>query len=129
MPALYAMRAQRYLYERGATAADLAEVSVKARRHAARNPYAQYRDLVTVDEVLSSKPIADPLTLLQCCPMADGAAAVVISSDKVWKRNAGPSMRIAASVLHSGQVTNGFRNMLRPEITFSAPTRPIGKPV
>lgn len=118
MPALYAMRAQRYLYERGATAADLAEVSVKARRHAARNPYAQYRDLVTVDEVLSSKPIADPLTLLQCCPMADGAAAVVISSDKVWKRNAGPSMRIAASVLHSGQVTNGFRNMLRPEITF-----------
>lgn len=118
MPALYAMRACRYLYERDATAADLAEVSVKARRHAARNPYAQYRNPVTVDEVLSSRPIADPLTLLQCCPTGDGAAALVIASDKVWKRNTGPSVRIAASVLHSGQVTGGFRNMLRPEITY-----------
>jgi acetyl-CoA acetyltransferase len=118
MPALYAMRAQRYLYERDATSADLAEVSVKARRHAALNPYAQYRELVSVNEVLSSRPIADPLTLLQCCPMADGAAAVAIASDKAWQHSDGPSMRIAASVLHSGQVTGGFRNMLRPEITY-----------
>lgn len=118
MPALYAMRARRYLYERGATVADLAEVSVKARRHATRNPYAQYRDPVTVDEVLSSRPIADPLTLLQCCPTGDGAAAVVVASDTFWKRNAVPSIRIAASVLCSGQATEGFRDMLRPEITY-----------
>ena len=118
MPALYAMRARRYLYERNATPADLAEISVKARRHSALNPYAQYRDLVTVDEVLSSRPIADPLTLLQCCPTGDGAAAVVIASDTFWKQNVGPSIRIAASVLHSGHVTGGFRNMLKPEITY-----------
>jgi acetyl-CoA acetyltransferase len=118
MPALYAMRARRYLYERDATAADLAGVSVKARRHSMRNPYAQYRKPVTIEEVLSSRPIADPLTLLQCCPTGDGAAAVVIASDTVRKQNVGPSVRVAASVLHSGQVTDGFRNMLRPEITY-----------
>jgi benzoylsuccinyl-CoA thiolase BbsB subunit len=127
MPALYAMRARRYLYERNATPADLAEVSVKARRHASRNPYAQYRDLVTVDQVLSSRPIADPLTLLQCCPTGDGAAAVVIASDAIWKQNAGPSIRIAASVLHSGQVTGGFRNMLKPEITYRCALDAYGK--
>jgi acetyl-CoA acetyltransferase len=118
MPALYAMRARRYLHERGATVADLASVSVKARRHAARNPYAQFRDPVTVGEVLSSRLIADPLTLFQCCPTGDGAAAVVIASEAVHDRRGGPAMRIAASVLHSGQLTDGFKNMLWPEITF-----------
>ena len=119
MPALYAMRARRYLYERDAEVADLAQVSVKARRHAALNPYAQYRKPVTIEEVLSSRPIADPLTLLQCCPTGDGASAVVIASGSFSKRLGRPSMRIAASALDSGQVTNGFRNMLRPEITFN----------
>jgi benzoylsuccinyl-CoA thiolase BbsB subunit len=118
MPALYAMRARRYLYERDAEVADLARVSVKARRHSARNPYAQYRNPVTIEEVLSSRPIADPLTLLQCCPTGDGASAVVIASGSFSKRIGRPSMRIAASALHSGQVTDGFRNMLRPDITF-----------
>ncbi|MFM0283825.1 thiolase family protein [Paraburkholderia sediminicola] len=118
MPALYAMRARRYLYERRATSADLAAVSVKARRHGTRNPYAQFRSEVSVDEVLKSRPIADPLTLLQCCPTGDGAAAVLMVSERVRKRLDIPVVRIAASVLHSGQVTSGFRDMLRPEITF-----------
>jgi acetyl-CoA acetyltransferase len=118
MPALYAMRARRYLYERGATPADLAAVSVKARRHGARNPYAQFRSEVSVDEVLTSRPIADPLTLLQCCPTGDGAAAVLMVSEKARKRLGLPAVRVAASVLHSGQMTSGFRDMLRPEITY-----------
>jgi acetyl-CoA acetyltransferase len=118
MPALYGMRARRYLHERGASSADLAGVSVKARRHGARNPYAQYRSEVTVEEVLASRPIADPLTLLQCCPTSDGAAAVLVVSESARKRLARPAVRIAASILHSGQVTAGFRDMLRPEITY-----------
>jgi acetyl-CoA acetyltransferase len=120
MPALYAMRARRYMHERNATAADLAEVSVKARKHASRNPHAQYRNPVTTEEVLASRPIADPLTLLQCCPTGDGAAAVVVVSEALWKQMGGPAVRIAASVLHSGQSTDGFRNMLRPEITYES---------
>lgn len=120
MPALYAMRARRYLHERKAHARDLAEVSVKARRHGALNPYAQIRKPVTVDEVLQSRPIADPLTLLQCCPTGDGAAAVLVVSETARRRIARPAVRIAGSVLHSGQVTAGFRDMLRPEITYDS---------
>jgi benzoylsuccinyl-CoA thiolase BbsB subunit len=120
MPALYAMRARRYLYERDADVKDLAGVAVKARRHGANNPYAQFRSAVTVEQVLQSRPIADPLTLMQCCPTGDGAAAVIVVSEKGRRRLAKPAVRIAASVLHSGQVTSGFRDMLRPEITYQS---------
>lgn len=118
MPALYAMRARRYLEERGAEVSDLASVSVKARRHGAMNPYAQYRDAVTEDEVLGSRVIADPLTLLQCCPTGDGAAVVVVVSERARRAMGGEAIRIRASALHSGKPTAGFRNMLRPEITY-----------
>lgn len=120
MPALYAMRARRYLHERRVGPEVLAEVSVKARRHGARNPYAQFQSEVTAEQVLASRPIADPLTLFQCCPTGDGAAAVVVVSDAVRRQLAAPAVRVLASVLHSGQVTDGFRDMLRPEISFAS---------
>jgi len=120
MPALYAMRARRFLHERKVEPDVLAQVSVKARRHGTANPYAQFRSEVTVDEVLASRPICDPLTLLQCCPTSDGAAAVVVVSEAVRKRLGRPAMRIAASILHSGHATGGFRDMLRPEITYES---------
>jgi benzoylsuccinyl-CoA thiolase BbsB subunit len=118
MPALYAMRARRYLHERGEGPELLAEVSVKARRAGAANPFAQYREETTVEEVLASRPIADPLTLLQCCPTGDGAAAVVIVSERRRREMGAAGARIRASVLHSGKATTGFRDMLTPEITF-----------
>lgn len=118
MPALYAMRARRYFQDRGATVEDLAEVTVKARRHAALNSYAQYRKHTTVEEVLDSRMIADPLTLLQCCPTGDGAAAVVVVSDAALRRLGRPAMTIRASALHSGSYVPGFRDMLRPQITY-----------
>lgn len=122
MPALYAMRARRYLHERGVGLDTLAGVSVKARRHGARNPYAQFRSEVTTEEVLASRPICDPLTLLQCCPTGDGAAAVLVVSEAARKRLGRPAVRIAASILHSGQATAGFRDMLRPEISYHSAT-------
>lgn len=120
MPALYAMRARRYLHERSATAADLAGVAVKSRSHAQHNPYAQYRMPVSVQEVLESRPIADPLTLLQCCPTGDGAAALIVASERIRRRLASPALRIRASVLHSGTFTGGFRDMLTPQITYDS---------
>jgi benzoylsuccinyl-CoA thiolase BbsB subunit len=117
MPALYAMRARRFFYERGEDSATLAEVSVKARRHGAANPFAQYRTPVTSEEVLAARMIADPLTLLMCCPTGDGAAAVVIASQDRWRKTGVRGAHIRASVLHSGKATTGFRHMLRPEIT------------
>lgn len=118
MPAVYAMRATRYLYETDATPEDLALVSVKARKHGALNPFAQFRKEVTVEEVLGARPVADPLTLLMCCPTGDGAAVVVLASERARKKFDAPSMRIAASVLHSGHVEEGFRDMTKPDISY-----------
>ena len=79
-PASFALRAVRHMAEFGTTAEQMALVSVKNRDHARFNPAAQFRDPVTVEEVLASPMIVDPLTRLMCCPIADGAAAVVLCS-------------------------------------------------
>lgn len=117
MPALYAMRAMRYMHDYGLSREDLARVSVKNRRHGLHNPVAQMRKEVTVDEVLASRPIADPFTLLQCCPTGDGAAAVIVCSGAVARRYRSDSVKVAASDLTSGRFTPGFRDMTIPEIT------------
>lgn len=76
----YAMAAQLYLHRYGATSEQLAEVAVATRRHAADNPDAMYRDPITVDDVLSSRMIAEPLHMLDCCVISDGGGAVVLTS-------------------------------------------------
>ena len=73
MPAVYAMRARRYMSDFGMTREQLARVAVKNRRNAAANPLAHFRKEITVEEVLASRPIADPLNLLDCSPVTDGA--------------------------------------------------------
>ncbi len=78
LPALYAMAAHRYLQTGAATAQQLAAVSVKNHAHALHNDRAQYSGRYTIEQVLDSRMIADPLTLLQCCPSSDGAAAAVL---------------------------------------------------
>ncbi len=121
MPAVYAMRATRYLHETDATPEDLALVSVKARKHGALNPFAQFRQETTVEEVLNARRVADPLTLPMCCPTGDGAAVVVLASERARKRlDSKPGVRVAASVLHSGHVAEGFRDMIKPEITYDS---------
>jgi acetyl-CoA acetyltransferase len=116
-PALYAMRAKRYLHDHDATPEDLALVCVKNRKHAEHNAHAQYRTPTTVDEVLASRLVADPLTLLQCCARADGAAAVVVGSASLAQRAQRQPVRIAASEQCSGKFRAGFRDMTSPEIT------------
>lgn len=117
MPALYAMRARRYMHEYGLTVEQLAQVSVKARRHGALNPVAQMRKEVTVAEVNAARPVAEPFTLYHCCPSGDGAAAVVIASAERAKRYGGTPVRVAGSELNSGRYLTGFRDMTTPEIT------------
>jgi acetyl-CoA acetyltransferase len=117
MPALYAMRAQRYMHDFGLTREQLALVSVKNRRHGALNPDAQMRKEVTLDEVLMSRPIADPFTLLQCCPTGDGAAAVVLCATSVARQFRSDPVQVIASDVTSGKYITGFRDMTIPEIT------------
>jgi acetyl-CoA acetyltransferase len=80
LPSLYAMSASRYLANGWVTPEQMAQVSVKNHAHALGNPRAQYGGELTVEEVLGSRPIADPLTLLQCCPISDAAAAVIVGA-------------------------------------------------
>src|SRR5258705_240427 len=87
IPALLAaMRAQRYMHDYGVKPEQIAGVSVKNRKNGALNPDAQMRKEVTVSEVLGSRMIADPFTLLQCCPTGDGAAAIILASDHVARQ-------------------------------------------
>jgi len=98
LPSLYALAATRYQALYGLTDEDLARVSVKNHGHAVHNDRAQHRTPHTVDEVLASRMIADPLTLLQCCPIADGAAAAVLSAPK----GSADEIVVRSSVLKSG---------------------------
>ena len=81
IPAYYGLIASRYMHEFGVTEEDFAEFAVLMRAHAATHPGAQFRDPITVADVMASKPVATPLKLLDCCPVSDGGAAFVVSRD------------------------------------------------
>lgn len=117
MPAVYATRAQRYMHDFGLTPQQLAMVTVKNRRNGLLNPDAQMRELVTVEQVLASRPIAEPFTLLQCCPTGDGAAAVILCAENIAARWRSDPIRVVASELTSGRFMAGARDMTTPEIT------------
>ncbi len=100
---VYAAMTRMYLESSGGTPADLAQISVKNHRHASLNPKAQYRDVVTVDEVLASRMVSDPLTVLMCSPIADGAAALVLASADAVAKLGVPGVKVRASVIASGR--------------------------
>jgi acetyl-CoA acetyltransferase len=78
----YAMAAQRHMHQYGTTAEQLASISVQTREHAARNPAAMYRDPITVDDVLESKLVADPLHKLDCCVVSDGGCCLILTTEE-----------------------------------------------
>lgn len=100
-PTYFALVARRLMETHGATAEDFAMVSVKNHHHGCLNPRAQYKKEFTVEKILASFMVADPITLLQCCPNTDGAAAVIMCSEDVAKRYTTKPVKIAASVLLS----------------------------
>lgn len=80
VPAYYALIARAHMEAYGTTPEQFAAVAVNCREHASRNPNAEMRELITVDDVLESRMIADPLHLLDCSLVSDGGAAVVLTS-------------------------------------------------
>lgn len=104
-PASFALRAVRHALEYGTTPEQMARVAVKNRRHAMGNPLAQFRNPITVEEVLAAPMIADPLTRLMCCPIADGAAAAVLCSPAVARRIERP-VNVLAAVYCTGSYEN-----------------------
>ncbi|MGA8070642.1 MAG: thiolase domain-containing protein [Halobacteriota archaeon] len=77
-PGLYAMMARAHMHEFGTTREQLAQVAVKNHYHGSMNPRAQFRNRITIDSVINSPLVADPLRLFDCSPITDGAAAVVL---------------------------------------------------
>ncbi len=80
IPSFYALIARRHMHEYGTTSEQLACVAVAIRRHAALNPSARYREEITIEDVLASPMISDPLHRLDCCVTTDGGGALVLTS-------------------------------------------------
>jgi len=92
----YAMATQRYMYENGIAPESIAALPVLLRKNASKNPLAQFRDEITVEDVLSSRMVSPPVHLLECCPISDGAAALVLASPKRAKKAKKPPIWITA---------------------------------
>jgi acetyl-CoA acetyltransferase len=101
---IYAGMARDYMASSGARAEDFAAVVVKNQHNGGLNPRAQYGGELTIGQVLASRMVVDPLTLLMCSPISDGAAAVVLVSERAASRFVSRGPRIRASVVRSGYV-------------------------
>jgi acetyl-CoA acetyltransferase len=99
VPAAYALVARRYMHEYGTTREHFAAVAVTQRNYASLHEKAHMRQPITIADVLNSRPICEPLHLLDCCLVSDGAAAVVVSHPDVVRDRP----RRAAKIIGSGQ--------------------------
>ena len=91
---MYAMCAMRHMYQYGTTSEQLAWVKVAASHHAQYNPHAMLRDVVTVEDVVNSPMIADPLHRLDCCVISDGGGAIIVASPEVARSLKRPLVKI-----------------------------------
>ncbi len=119
-PAIYALRAQRYMYEYDLKSEDLAKISVINHENALQNEKTTFGEKISVADVLNSPMICSPLHRYDCNPVSDGAAAAIIVSEKVVRRLGGRPVEIAASALTSGKFEPGFIDMTFEEMTHRA---------
>jgi acetyl-CoA acetyltransferase len=89
MPALAGLITRAAMQRRGLTLKEISLVAVKNHAHGARNPFAHFREPITLEAVMESRLVADPLRLFHCCPISDGAAAIVLRSEPAQVRIAG----------------------------------------
>ncbi|MGF6282860.1 thiolase family protein [Pseudomonas silensiensis] len=122
MTAGHALSARRYMADYGATREQIAMVAVKNHAHSMNNPYAQYQHRVTLEDVLNARPIADPLGLLDCSPISDGAAAAIVCSPKGLARLGITSARpeVRAIGLVSGTLRSGHYDVNEEDISRRA---------
>jgi len=112
----YALAARRHMHQYGTTAEQLAAVAVTMRRHAAENPQAQEREPITVEDVVSSRLVADPLHKLDCCVISDGGAACVVTTAE----RAADLRQDPVFVLGAAHATTHHLNMsAMPDLTVS----------
>jgi acetyl-CoA C-acetyltransferase len=90
----YAMAAMRHMHQYGTTSAQLAWIKVAASRHAQHNPHALLREVVTVEDVVNSPMVADPLHRLDCCVITDGGGAIVVTRPEIARSLKRPRVRV-----------------------------------
>jgi acetyl-CoA acetyltransferase len=113
MPAVFGQAGMEHMRRYGTTREQFAQVAVKNHRHSTRNPLSQYRNEVSLEDVLNARMVAYPNTLYMCCPTGDGAAAaVVVSPEKA--RQLGATVKVLASVLTSDPWTE--RDLTLPDV-------------
>lgn len=105
-PGYFALIANKHMEKYGTTREQLAKVSVKNHFNGTLNPYAQFQKRMSLEEVLNSPMVADPITLYSCCPNSDGAASLILCSAEAARKSGRPAVRIAASVLTTGTYDN-----------------------
>jgi benzoylsuccinyl-CoA thiolase BbsB subunit len=111
MPGYAALQMQRYMFKYGATVEQFAQVSVKNHRNGSLNPFAMYQKEFTLEEVLNSRMISDPLTQFMVSPISDGAAAAILcAEDKVHQYTTKP-VWLVGSALKSGNYTLFTKDM------------------
>jgi acetyl-CoA C-acetyltransferase len=113
-PGLYAMMAVAHMHKYGTTREQMAMVAVKNHDNGSKNPLAQFPFKVTVDTVVGSVLVADPLRILDCSPITDGAAAVILCPADLAKKMKKPAIRITGS----GQATDTIALSSRKDITW-----------
>lgn len=101
-PAYWAMEARRRVHDFGTTPQTFARASVLMHANAVGNPYARYRKTCTVDEVLASPLVSDPLHLLEICAVSDGGAAIILGTEEQARKAGGPMIQVAASAIATG---------------------------
>jgi acetyl-CoA C-acetyltransferase len=101
-PGFWGMIMARHMHLYGTTREQVAAVTVKNRQSGACNPLAQFQKPVSLEEVITSPAIADPIRRFDCCPATDGAAAVVLTGPMLARECGSPAVRVAASVMVNG---------------------------
>ncbi len=116
MPAVFGQAGIEHMRKYDTTIEHFAKISVKSHKHATRNPYSQYRNEVSLEEVLNSRMVGYPNTLYMCCPTGDGAAAAVLVGEEKLRQLAGGRKRpkLAASVLTTDPWTE--RDLIWPDV-------------
>jgi acetyl-CoA acetyltransferase len=117
MPAVFGQAGMEHMRKYGTKLEHFAKISVKSHKHATKNPFSQYRNEVSLEDVMNARMVAYPNTLYMCCPTGDGAAAVIlVSEDKLEQLAEGRKRaRVAASVLTSDPYTE--RDLTLPDVS------------
>lgn len=122
-PSLYALIARAHISKFGTTAEELASVSVKNHRNALKNPLAHFRKEITIEEVLSSPVVADPLKVLDCAPVSDGASIIFLGNESAAKEFSESPVEILAFEQGSDTLSLGKR----ADLTGFRSTKTAGK--